>query len=200
MTSAREAPGPCAGRTLFVSTLVSALACSALGVGALAATVLEARVVESHGNYDMSFDALIAAPYARVHALLTDYPGLPRFNPHIEEIVLLPSPDRGTLRMRVVSRPCVLVFCKTVVHVQQVREETPGDIIAKVVPEESDLRHGYMHWRILPEGTETRVVFQGDLTPGFWVPPLIGPALIKYSLRAEAMELVTNVERAAAQP
>ena len=171
MTSAREAPGPCAGRTLFVSTLVSALACSALGVGALAATVLEARVVESHGNYDMSFDALIAAPYARVHALLTDYPGLPRFNPHIEEIVLLPSPDRGTLRMRVVSRPCVLVFCKTVVHVQQVREETPGDIIAKVVPEESDLRHGYMHWRILPEGTETRVVFQGDLTPGFWVPP-----------------------------
>ena len=134
---------------------------------AKAATVLEAEVTESHGSYRMSFEAVLQAPYPRVHRLLTDYPGLPRFNPHIEDITLLPSSDGGALEMRVVSRSCVLVFCKTVMHVQQVREDTPGDIVATVLPEQSDLRQGFMRWRILPEGDRTRLVFEGDVMPAF---------------------------------
>ena len=166
---------------------------------AKAATVLEAEVTESHGSYRMSFEAVLQAPYPRVHRLLTDYPGLPRFNPHIEDITLLPSSDGGALEMRVVSRSCVLVFCKTVMHVQQVREDTPGDIVATVLPEQSDLRQGFMRWRILPEGDRTRLVFEGDVMPAFWVPPLIGPAAIKHSLRTEAIKLVQNLERGASE-
>ena len=179
------------------------LATAALAVGvppANAATVLQAEVTESHGSYRMSFEAVLQAPYPRIHALLTDYPGLPRFNPHIQDITLLPTSERGSLRMRVVSRPCVLVFCKRVTHVQQVREHTPGDIVATVIPEESDLRRGLMSWRVVPEGDRTRIVFQGDMTPAFWVPPLIGPAAIKHSLRSEAIALVENLERGATRP
>jgi hypothetical protein len=164
---------------------------------ALAATVLTSEVTENGGKYHMAFDAVVEAPYDRVHALLTDYPGLPRYNPHIKEIVLIPDLHSRTLRMRVVSRPCVVVFCKTVVHVQEVEERSPGDIVAEVIPALSDLKHGYMHWRIIPQGRETRVTFEGDMTPAFWVPPLIGPALVKYALRTEALELVTNLEQAA---
>lgn len=177
--------------------LLTAAALATTASLARAATVLEAEVTETDGHYRMTFEALLQAPYPHIYRLLTDYPGLPRFNPHIENITLLPTTEGDTLEMRVVSRACVVVFCKTVMHVQQVREDSPGDIVATVVPEKSDLRQGIMRWRIVPEGSQTRILFEGHMTPAFWVPPLVGPAAIKHSLRTEAIELFENLERGA---
>jgi hypothetical protein len=178
----------------------SILLCTMWTQAAFAATVLTAEVQENDGAYLMTFEAIIGAPYDRVHALLTDYEHLPRYNRHLREIAVLGGSLSDVLLMRVVSRPCVLVFCKTVVHVQRVEEQPPGNIRATVVPELSDLKQGFMHWRLLSQGPRTLLAFEGNLSPAFWVPPMVGPAMIKYSLRREAIELVVNLEAAAARP
>ena len=162
-----------------------------------AAEVLSVDVAKEDGRFHMSFEAAINAPADRVLALLTDYPGLPRLNPEILEVKMLPPSSDGAKRMSVITRPCVLFFCRTIHHVQEVRKLGPGDMLANVIPEVSDFTYGYMRWRIVEHGEGTLLKFTGTVAPGFWVPPLIGALLVRLTLQDEALAVATNVERLA---
>jgi hypothetical protein len=102
--------------------------------------------------------------------------------------------------MRVVTRACLLWFCRTLIHVQEVREASDGALIAEVLPQASDFRYGKMVWRILPTEGGTRLQLHGDVVPAFWVPPVIGPFYIKRKLREEALETAQAVEVLAKAP
>ena len=70
-------------------------------------------------------------------------------------------------------------------------------ITAVVVPKLSDFQHGYARVNIWQEPTGTRVLIRSEVRPDFWIPPIIGPWLIKRKLRSEALETVQNLERVA---
>lgn len=40
-------------------------------------------------------------------------------------------------------------------------------------------------WRLTPEPGGTRVVYQARMIPEFWVPPLIGPAIVRRNVRLQ---------------
>ena len=49
----------------------------------------------------------------------------------------------------------------------------------QVVPGAGDIKAGRADWRFSAEGENTtRMVFDAEIEPDFWVPPLIGPYLI----------------------
>src|SRR5690606_11084830 len=94
---------------------------------------------------------------------------------HIEEIL-----DPFRLRVSMESRGCVLAFCKTVRQVQWMETSADWTITATIMPEHSDLRSGWARTRLEAVGDSTRFRYEMAIVPDFWVPPFIGPAVIRY--------------------
>lgn len=154
--------------------------------------------VSTEGDtYHMAAEAVLDAPYAQVHALLTDYAHLHHLNPAITHSEILRH-EKNALIVRVVTEKCVLFFCQKIINTQRVEEPTPGHIIAHTLPEQSNLKSGAMEWDIHPlEGNEenkTVVYNSASFTPAFWVPPLIGPMVIRSTLQEEAVASMQVIE------
>jgi Polyketide cyclase / dehydrase and lipid transport len=173
--------------------------------GLYAATVSAADVYVAAASYEgdsyhVSVDAVVSAPLADVHSLLTDYDHLGRINPSIQDSEIVLQRQPGDLRVRTVTDVCVWIYCKRLRQVQDVTDAGDGSIVAIVIPEQSDFSYGYAHLSLWQEAAGTRVRLQGDLKPNFWIPPLIGPWLIKRKLIDEALVTISNLERVAPLP
>lgn len=175
------------------AALIAALCCAA----ALGASFERAEVTHEAGRYRLRFVVDIAAATPAVRALLTDYDHLDRLSAHIVESRRLTA---GGSRVRIVLEACVLVFCKTVRRVMAVETRANGDILTLADPAESDFRHAREIWQVNPQGRGTRLVYEAEFEPSFFVPPLIGPWLIKSRLRGALEEIATRLEELAARP
>ncbi|MCO6412758.1 MAG: hypothetical protein J5I92_08445 [Thiogranum sp.] len=177
-------------RRIFLPVLL----CSTM---AAAGRVYTAVVTHESGHYFVEVDALVEVAEARARDLLTDYNHLDRVNPAVEVSEILSHRGSGDYRVRTVTRACVWFFCKRIHQVQDVTEGRDGSITAKVIPEKSDFRHGYARVDLWPEAAGTRILIRSEVVPDFWIPPLIGPWMIKNKLRSEALATVRNIERVA---
>lgn len=168
---------------------------------ARAEEVLVLEVTRESGDYRVHADAILQAPVARIQALLTDYAALGRLNPSIKSVERLPSPQPDVARVRTVVEACVFLFCRDLVRVEDVRAVGPGRLEATVLPEASDFAAGISLWRLLPmpDGS-SRLVYQSRLRPDFWVPPLLGPSMIRHAIDRELRTTLHNLERLAAAP
>ena len=151
------------------------------------------------GVYFVEVDALVNVPEPRVRELLTDYNDLGKINPAIEVSEILKTREPGDYQVRTVTEACVWFYCKRIHQVQDVIEAEDGSVTATVIPELSDFRNGYARLNLWQEPGGTRVLIRSEVEPDFWIPPLIGPWLIKRKLRSEALETVHNLERVAQQ-
>ena len=151
-------------------------------------------------RYSVRVDAQVSASQPDVRRLLTDYNHLGRLNPSIKTSEILLQRTPRDLRVRTVTKVCVWVFCKRLLQVQDVTESDDGALTAVVIPELSDFRYGYARVRVWPEPAGTRVLLSGELEPDFWIPPFIGPWMIKRKLLDEALLTIGNLERVAPLP
>jgi len=83
--------------------------------------------------------------------------------------------------------------------VQDIVEAHDGSISAVIVPELSDFSYGTLRLNLWQEATGTRILIRSEAVPDVWIPPLLGPWLIKRELHAEAVQTVHNLERMAAE-
>jgi len=164
-------------------TLLVALAVS---VSATASGVSRVEVSYKDGEYRVQVEAFFTASEDVVFDILTDYNSWHGLSDMIVSSAVEGVDEDSRHRVRMVARGCVLAFCKTVEQVQWMEIGADGSITAFVVPEESDLRSGWAHTRLESVGGLTRFNHEMTLVPDFWVPPLIGPAVIRYKLRREA--------------
>lgn len=162
------------------------------------AETLEAAVEHNAGRFSLYAVSLIDLPEPRVRATLTHYENLPRVNGGIQAVEVLRRDPDGGVRMGVRSRVCILFICQHYRWEQEVRTQSDGTILAVIDPRASDFRDGWARWRLTPVGQRTRLVFDAELVPDFWFPPLIGPWLIKRKLYGEVLETAQGVERLAA--
>ena len=153
------------------------------------------EVSQDGDHYAMAMKATVAAPRQAVYALLTDYARLAELAPAIQECRLLEEVPGEYQRVYTQAKQCVLFFCREVVHVQDVRQGADFTLTATTLPQYSDFRAGFARW-VLDEsdGGLTDLTFTLEITPDFWVPPLIGPALVKNMLRDEAVRTVEQLE------
>jgi hypothetical protein len=156
-----------------------------------------AEVEHEDGRYFVDVDIVVNAPLPAVRDILTDYRHLTRVHENIKKSELLFSLDEHTHQVRIVAEACVSFFCKSMVQTQDVQEIDEHTIIVTVVPEKSDFVYAHARWKLTPVDNGTRVQYNTDLKPKFWVPPLIGPLLIKQKLHNASVETILNLEKLA---
>lgn len=172
-----------------------------LPAGLPAGEVLESTVAHEGNRYTLSLRVRIAAPRADVHRVITDYRNLAAINPDIEESLLLGISPDGEATVRTVINVCILVFCKRVKQLQRVRETGAHRIEAVIIPQGSDFSAGDTRWELsAPTAASTELLFTQSFEPDFWVPPVIGPWLIRSKLESEVMETARYIETLQAAP
>lgn len=162
---------------------------AALEVGALEVTVVDRR-------YHVQLEAVVQAPAAAVARVLTDYAGYAVLDPAIRSVEVLGRTASGQVLLRTHIRACAAVFCRNVVRTEMVTEEG-GRLVAVVVPAASDLRRGVTRTQWREEGGRTRVWYQSDFEPAFWVPEVIARRFAAGSLRESVLRLWQSVEERA---
>ena len=174
----------------------AALAVLALAVtaSAQAARVERLEVWREGPVYRIELDAELRAAPGAVRTMILDPAHWPRLMPWLVAVDRLAGPGQQVRRMRAVLRGCVLFFCRELRHVMDFRAPDPWTVEAHTVREGSDFRHGRTRWRLAPEGGGTRLRMEAELEPAFWVPPLIGPLVVRAKLRGMAETVVRRMD------
>lgn len=94
----------------------------------------------------------------------------------------------------VINRGCVLFFCKSMVRQGYVELRHNQDLSAIADPKLSDFRQFEESWEFAEEDGGTRVRYRLKMVPDFWVPPAIGPYVIKRKLRTDGGEALDRIE------
>jgi hypothetical protein len=171
---------------------------ASLGPAAAGAAQLdEVTVSNGETGLRLTFDAVVDAPEPRVYQVLSDYARFGRMNPAIVSMSVAPLPDGRGSRVRSVLKSCVWFFCRTIVTVEDVTESDGRTIEARIVPGQGDFKSGSSLWRLTAEGARTRLHYQSTRVASFWIPPLIGPWVIKRTLREQLETSLRALERLA---
>jgi hypothetical protein len=171
----------------------------ALCASAYAAQFHSLKVSRDGDTYHLSADVYLDAPPPQVYRVLTDYNHLTRISGAIRRSRLLHRSDTHTALVYVESRACVLFFCHTIKETQKVVETPPGDLTAEAIPAQSNVQRAESTWHLQAEGAGTRMQWNLTIVPEFWIPPLIGPALVEGELRDEAQYSAGGIEKLARQ-
>ena len=159
-----------------------------------AGELLQAYVNEKEDHYVMHLDMRIDADADDVYETLMDFSNMHLVNDSIISSTLLESKGK-VHKLRFVSQGCIWFFCREVRQLVTVTELGRGYILSVTDPAESDLRYGKALWQIIDEGKTTRVKYNSDYVPDFWIPPLFGSAIFQDRLLEEGKKTVNGLER-----
>ncbi len=146
--------------------------------------------------YAVSASASVSTAPAQVWQVLTDYERMPEFVPDLETASVLAREDNevlldqtGLARLLFLSRPIHLVV--------RVTEQAPTSIDIALVA--GDMKYYVCHWELqaLAPSGGTRVLYSGKLAPAFYVPDLLGPAIVRADVERMMAALVARLERRA---
>lgn len=165
-----------------------------------AATLVHTDVGHERTRYTITFEVLLDAEHAAVAQLLHDYAHLQRLSPTVVDSRVLGLGQIGEPRVQVVVRACALFLCKTVNKVTDIATLPGGGLHTRNVAELSDFSESEEFWRLQPEGHATRLRYEAHMVPKFFVPPVIGPLVIKAVIRRELHESAQRVEALARRP
>lgn len=158
-----------------------------------AGQVISARAEYRDDHFLLHLDMRIQAQYADVLRTLLDFPNLPKINDAIKSASVL-SHKGKTYRVKLIAEGCIWFFCRRIKQITSVSLRDDGYITSDTDSAHSDLRYGRELWHIVDEGKTTRVQYNADVVPAFWIPPLIGTAIFKHQLLSEGKKTINGVE------
>ena len=160
---------------------------------------IEFAHVEHEGNeYRLKLTMQVEAGQKDVLALLTDHDNFHEISEVLIESGRLQDGPGDKTRRRVVVETCIVFFCFRAVMVEDMEEFSGGRLLAIMIPEESDFGYGRTEWQVNPVGADrSEIIYRCELQPDFWIPPVIGPYLLKRKMVKEARDTILNMERLA---
>jgi len=110
------------------------------------------------------------------------------------------GPDEyGGMGFYIHNRGCILFFCKSARRNGSVTSEAYSIIRAVADPGLSDFELSEETWTFRTADNCTIVRYELKMKPGFWIPPVIGPYLMKKKLRVDGSDAFNRIERIAQQ-
>ena len=164
-----------------------------------AGEIMSANVGHEGNDYTLDLVMQIEAGREEIVALLMDHDNFKQLSEIMIESGLVQDAPEDKTRRRLVVETCIVFFCFRAVMVEDLEQFSDGRILAIMVPEESDFKYGRTEWQIEPLGpARSEINYSFHLQPDFWVPPAIGPFILKRKMIKEAQVSILKMENLAA--
>ena len=173
--------------------LLLAVLCCWSGM-ASAAEMRSVDVGYEDSRYTMQSEVWFNAPLEQVYAVFSHWDLSTQFSSAIVKSNDLAPDEQGRPQFFVRNRGCLLFFCMTFER-QGYVESQPFEVLRAIAnPETSDFLVSNESWTFTPENGGTIVVYEMLMQPKFWVPPGIGPYIIKRKLKNDGGDAIDRVE------
>lgn len=172
--------------------LLAALCCWSGVAGA--AEMRSVDVQYENSRYTMQSEVWFNAPLEQVYAVFSRWDLSTQFSSAIVKSNDLAPDEQGRPQYFVRNRGCLLFFCMTFERQGHVESEPNAVLRAFANPETSDFLVSNESWTFTPENGGTVVVYEMLMQPKFWVPPGIGPYIIKRKLRNDGGDAIERIE------
>jgi len=129
---------------------------------------------------------------------MTDFEHLDRVSNTIKESRYLDPDEYGTPLVFTRVRGCAVFICRSLRRVERLEMQPPYHIVTEAIVDRSNVRYSRSEWLLREDGNGGTIVsYILSFEPKFWVPPLIGPAIIKRMLTQDGTKAVQKMERLA---
>ena len=173
---------------------LSILAAISMAGTAAAAELRDIDVQHSKGRYTVHSVVWFDATVEQVFEVFRQWDLSTKFSSAIVESRDIEADEYGRPQYFVRNQGCLLFFCKSFVRQGYVELEVNQELRAYADPEISDFRLSNETWTFAREGGGTTVSYHLQMEPKFWVPPGIGPFLIKRKFRNNGGEAIDRIE------
>ena len=161
------------------------------------AELLDVQVELRDERYRLYSEVRFDASREALYELLIDYEKFEKFTSAIVESSNVEPDEKGRPGFYARMEGCVLLFCKSFIRNGYLVLTPMTEIVAIADPEESDFKYSRERWQLIPEGERTLMIYDFEMEPAFWVPPVIGPFFIQRTLRRGANRAVDRIEKLA---
>ena len=170
----------------------------ALGAGALAAaaTIDGFDVTKKKGIYFFEANVHLDATRESIYAVITDFDdnAYSRISRSYKESRYLEPAEDGTPIVYTRMEGCMKRRCISFARTERLETDAPRWIKSTALPELSDFKHAMSEFVLEPDGDGTMMIYRLEVEPDFWVPPLIGPWVLKRSVSKGALRAVARIE------
>ncbi len=161
----------------------------------LSAAEIQFIEVEVHGNrYHIQAESLIEVPPQIVLEALLDYNNFHRLSDDFSSTHYISPAADGTPLAYSQLDGCILIFCTVLEKVERITRPSENEIVAIAIPERSDFIYSRGRWVVKSAGENTRLYYELEMEPGFWIPPVIGAWAIKSKLNSAALVMSRRIE------
>ena len=177
--------------------LVPVLGAAFASADASAADLQSVSVDRVEGRYVLRSETLFAATPEQLYNVLTDYDLFMKFTSAFTESRNIEPDGRGRPQFYNRMEGCVLFFCVSFERYGHLVLTPISHIEAVVDPDRSDFKYSVERWELIEKDDKTLLIYEFEVEPAFWLPPIIGPFYIRRALRAGAIDAVDRIEAVA---
>jgi hypothetical protein len=163
---------------------------------AVPATIDTLEVSRERGRYQLYAETYLAAPPEEIYEVLLEYDdnAFQRISSVYKESRYMEPADDGTPIIFTRMEGCMLFFCKSMSRVERLEADEPEAIRTYTLPEQSDFSYSRSEWLLEPSADGTRMTYILIMEPNFWVPPIIGPWLVRRVLSVGGLHAIERIE------
>ena len=121
----------------------------------------------------------------------------PNFSSWVVDARNIEPDESGRHGFYIQNKGCLLFYCKTLIRQGYVEDEPYELIRASALPEKSDFAISNETWTFRSEDDATIVLYELEMSPKAWIPPIIGPWVIKRKLRKDGGDALDRIEEIA---
>jgi len=176
------------GRALAAGVLLAAAAAAA------AADLRAISVVYEDDRYRLESEVWFEAGSEALYRVLTNFDDYERISSAFVEAYDVPPDEQGRPGFYTRMEGCLLFFCRSLERRGYLLLEPRRAIVAVTDPEQSDFKYCRESWRFEEDGEGTLLYYDFEMEPDFWVPPLIGPWIIKRTLEVDGRDAIGRIE------
>lgn len=158
------------------------------------AEIMSIDVDSNDGGYTMISEAWFDASVEQVYEVYRYWDYATQFSSAIVEARDIEQDEQGRPQFYIRNKGCVLFFCQSFVRQGYIESEPLIEVRAVADPSLSDFHHSKESWTFEAHNGGTMVTYNLSMRPKFWVPPGIGPYLLKRKLRRNGGEAVDRIE------
>jgi hypothetical protein len=159
-----------------------------------AAELRSLNVQYEDGFYTLHSTVWFDAGLGAVYEVFSRWDLSEQFSSAVVEARDLDPDEQGRPGFFVRNRGCILFFCKSLTREGWVERVDNEVLRAFADPERSDFKVSNETWTFASSGDGTIVTYHLYMQPDFWVPPAIGPYLIKRKLQNEGGRALDRIE------